>query len=72
MRRRLLGKNSITTTSVVIDSLPIPMQATLFQHFGKDGMGPGCESRLEGGVNRRNLKIINFKHNYKLGLALEI
>jgi hypothetical protein len=29
------------------------------------------ESRLEG-VNRRNLKFINFKHNYKLGLALEI
>jgi hypothetical protein len=30
------------------------------------------ESRLEGGVNRRNLKFINFKHNYKTGLALEI
>jgi hypothetical protein len=29
------------------------------------------ESRLEG-VNRRNLKFINFKHNYKPGLALEI
>jgi hypothetical protein len=23
-------------------------------------------------VNRRNLKFINLKHNYKLGLALEI
>jgi hypothetical protein len=23
-------------------------------------------------MNRRNLKFINFKHNYKLGLALEI
>jgi hypothetical protein len=23
-------------------------------------------------VNRRNLKFIDFKHNYKLGLALEI
>jgi hypothetical protein len=23
-------------------------------------------------VNRRNLKFINFKHNYKPGLALEI
>jgi hypothetical protein len=31
------------------------------------------ESRLEGGgVNRVNLKFTNFKHNYKLGLALEI
>jgi hypothetical protein len=29
------------------------------------------KSRLEG-VNRRNLKFINFKHNYKPGLALEI
>jgi hypothetical protein len=32
----------------------------------------GRESRLEGGVNRRNLKFINFKHNYKPGLMLEI
>jgi hypothetical protein len=29
------------------------------------------ESRLEG-VNRQKLKFTNFKHNYKLGLALEI
>jgi hypothetical protein len=29
------------------------------------------ESHLEG-VNRRNLKIINLKHNDKPGLALEI
>jgi hypothetical protein len=29
------------------------------------------ESRLEGGVNRRNLKIINLSTLYKLGLALE-
>jgi hypothetical protein len=30
------------------------------------------ESRLEGGgVNRRNLKFITLKHNYKPGLALE-
>jgi hypothetical protein len=29
------------------------------------------ESRLEG-VNRWKLKFINLKHNYKLGLALEI
>jgi hypothetical protein len=29
------------------------------------------ESRLEG-VNRRNLKIINLKHNYKPGLVLEL
>jgi hypothetical protein len=34
---------------------------------------PGqIESRLEGGVNRWKLKFTNFKHNYKLGLALEI
>jgi hypothetical protein len=30
------------------------------------------ESRLEGGVNRANLKFTNFKHNYKPRLALEI
>jgi hypothetical protein len=29
------------------------------------------ESLLEG-VNRQKLKFTNFKHNYKLGLALEI
>jgi hypothetical protein len=29
------------------------------------------ESRLEG-VNRANLKFTNFKHNYKLRLALEL
>ena len=29
------------------------------------------ESCLEG-VNRQNLKIINLKHNYKLGLVLEL
>jgi hypothetical protein len=30
------------------------------------------ESCLEGGMNRRNLKIINLSTHYKLGLALEI
>jgi hypothetical protein len=31
------------------------------------------ESCLKGGgVNRANLKFINFKHNYKPGLALEL
>jgi hypothetical protein len=30
------------------------------------------ESRLEGGVNRRNLKIINLSTHYKPGLALEM
>jgi hypothetical protein len=30
------------------------------------------ESRREGGVNRRNLKIINFEHTLYLGLGLEI
>jgi hypothetical protein len=29
------------------------------------------ESRLEG-VDRWNLKFTNFKHNYKLGLVLEL
>ena len=30
------------------------------------------ESRLEGGGNKRNLKIINFEHALHSGLALEI
>jgi hypothetical protein len=30
------------------------------------------ESRLEGGVNRRNLKIIKFEHTLHPGLGLEI
>jgi hypothetical protein len=30
------------------------------------------ESRLEGGVNRANLKFTKFKHNYKPELALEL
>jgi hypothetical protein len=30
------------------------------------------ESRLRGGVNRRNLKFINFKHTLRSGLALEL
>jgi hypothetical protein len=30
------------------------------------------ESRLEGGVNRQNLKIINLSTHYKPGLALEM
>jgi hypothetical protein len=30
------------------------------------------ESCLEGGVNRRNLKIINLNTHYKPGLALEL
>jgi hypothetical protein len=34
------------------------------------GVGLLGESRLEG-VNRRKLKFINLKHNYKSGLALE-
>jgi hypothetical protein len=29
-------------------------------------------SRLEGGVNRANLKFTNFKHNHKSGLVLEL
>jgi hypothetical protein len=34
-------KNSVTTTLVVMDLLLVPMRATRFQHFGKDGLGPG-------------------------------
>jgi hypothetical protein len=30
------------------------------------------ESRLDGGLNRRNLKITNLSTHYKPGLALEI
>jgi hypothetical protein len=32
----------------------------------------GRESRLEGGGKLAKTEIYNFKHNYKLGLALEI
>jgi hypothetical protein len=35
------GKNSIITTSVVMDLSPAPMQATRCQHTGKGGPGPG-------------------------------
>jgi hypothetical protein len=38
----------------------------------KDSARIGAESRLEGGVNRRNLKIINLSTHYKSGLALEL
>ena len=31
-----------------------------------------AETRLEGGLNRANLKFTRFKHNYKPGLALEL
>jgi hypothetical protein len=44
MRRRLLAKNSITTTSVVMGLLLAPMQATQCQHSEKDGPGPGWRS----------------------------
>jgi hypothetical protein len=44
MRRRLLVKNSTTTTLVVMDLLLAPMQATRCQHSGKDGLDPGWES----------------------------
>jgi hypothetical protein len=37
MRRRPWVKNSITTTSVVMDLSPVPTQATQCQHFGRDG-----------------------------------
>jgi hypothetical protein len=38
------GKNSITTTSVVMDLLPVPTQATQCQHFGKDGREIGWKN----------------------------
>jgi hypothetical protein len=38
---RPLAKSSITTTSVVMDSLLVLMKATRFQHFGKGGLGLG-------------------------------
>jgi hypothetical protein len=41
MKRRPLEKNSITTTSVVMDLSPVPTQATQCQHFGKDGQEIG-------------------------------
>jgi hypothetical protein len=44
MRRRLLVKNSTTTTSVVMDLLLAPTQATWCQHFGRDGPEPGWKS----------------------------
>jgi hypothetical protein len=31
-----------------------------------------CESRLEGGLNRRNLKFINLNTHLRPGLALEL
>jgi hypothetical protein len=45
-----------------------------FERLGSNDVPPliPIESRLEGGVNRANLKFTNFKHNYKPGLALEI
>jgi hypothetical protein len=38
---------------------------------GAGGRRAASESRLEG-VNRQNLKIINFEHALHLGLGLEI
>jgi hypothetical protein len=38
------GKNSITTTLVVMDLLPFPTQATQCQHFGKDGREIGWKN----------------------------
>jgi hypothetical protein len=46
MRQRPLVKNSTTTTSVVMDLLVVPMQATRYQHSGKDGLSPGWESNF--------------------------
>jgi hypothetical protein len=44
-----------------------------FERLGSNEVHPliPIESRLEGG-EYTNLKLINFKHNYKPGLALEI
>jgi hypothetical protein len=37
-----------------------------------EGGNFGVWKSPRGGVNRANLKFTNFKHNYKLGLALEV
>jgi hypothetical protein len=47
MRRRLLVKNSTTTTSVVMDLSLAPTQATRCQHFGRDGLEPGWKNDLK-------------------------
>jgi hypothetical protein len=44
MKRRPREKNSITTTLVVMDLLPVPTQATQCQHFGKDGQEIGWKN----------------------------
>jgi hypothetical protein len=38
------GKNSITTTSVVMVLSPVPTQATQCQHFGRDGREIGWKN----------------------------
>jgi hypothetical protein len=45
---------------------------SLFCVCGNRTLEGKSESRLEGGVNRQNLKIINFEHALRLGLALEL
>jgi hypothetical protein len=50
-------RGGTTTTTILLVLCPTPPSA--------------CESRLEG-VNRRNLKIINFEHALHPGLVLEI
>jgi hypothetical protein len=49
---------------------PEKMKMWLLLRWADLGQGK-AESHLEG-VNRQNLKIINLKHNYKPGLALEL
>jgi hypothetical protein len=49
MRRRLLAKNSTTTTSVVMVLFIAPMQATRYQHFGKGGPGPAARAGEKSG-----------------------
>jgi hypothetical protein len=57
-------KEAIWNTCENIEAFPLPLT-----HIGWDCIL--VESRLEG-VNRRNLKIINFEHALHLGLGLEI
>ena len=47
------------------------VDCTSFELLPEISLLMGLESRLER-VNRANLKFINFKHNYKPWLALEI
>jgi hypothetical protein len=54
-----------------LDNLLGTLSLTLLPYWKPMASLMPSESRLEG-VDRRKLKFINLKHNYKPGLALEI